>query len=100
MDKEFNVGDFVQVRSLAWFDSFSTCERVSNGDFGVERVDFRKVAGCRVEICEVDNGDHTIRVQDNEYEEIWIPTICVEGESTSTSNIPRRDRKLKNRVRF
>lgn len=98
MNREFHEGDYVQVRSLAWFDRFSTNECVSNGDFTVDRGDFRKVAGSRAEVVEVDNGDHTIRVYSNEDEEIWIPTICVEGESTF--NISRRDKKLKNRVRF
>lgn len=97
MNKEFYEGDYVQVRSLAWFDSSSTDECVDNGDFKIDKADFRKVAGSRAEIIEVDNSDHTILV-DNGNDEIWIPTMCVEGESAPC--VPRRDRKLKNRVRF
>lgn len=100
MNKEFYEGDYIQVRSLAWFDSSSTDECVGNGDFKIDRTDFRRVAGSRAEIIEVDNSDHTILV-DNGDNEIWIPTLCVEnGTTLSTSNIPRKDRKLKNRVRF
>ena len=33
MNKEFYEGDYVQVRSSAWFDSSSTDECVGNGDF-------------------------------------------------------------------
>lgn len=96
MNKEFHEGDYVQVRSLAWFDTLSNNDCVTNGEFAVNRSDFRRVAGSRAEVTEVDNSDHTIRVE-NGNDEIWIPTMCVEGTTCTTS---RRDRKLKNRVRF
>ncbi len=49
MNKEFYEGDYVQVRSSAWFNSSSTDECVGNGDFKIDRADlnsdFKEDAG-------------------------------------------------------